>query len=165
LPLAKRLAGGIRDRVHRVVDLLIGPQRGDGDHTVVGLAVPDEPLPAHVRGLGAVLAVPAVIDHQHTAAVRRRRRVRQQQLQPAVIDPVRVPPGLGEEELQPLHRPVLRSRDRLGPGQRGQRLVPVPRRQQLGQVLRNPRRCANRPNRSSNRVAYSSSGPGVTGYG
>jgi hypothetical protein len=38
--------------------------------------------------------------------VRRRRRVRQQQLQLPVIDPLRVPPGLRQEELQPLHRRV-----------------------------------------------------------
>jgi hypothetical protein len=33
-----------------------------------------------VRGLGAVLAVPAVVDHQHPAAVRRGPRIRGQQL-------------------------------------------------------------------------------------
>ena len=93
---------------------------------------------AHVRGLGAVLAVPAVVDHQHPATMRRGRRVRQQQLQPPGIDLVSVPPGLGQEELQPLHRRVLRPGHRLGPGQRGQRLVPVPRRQQPGQVLPEP---------------------------
>jgi hypothetical protein len=68
-------------------------------------------------------------------AVRRGRRVSPQQLQPPGIDPVRIPAGLRHEELQPLHRRMLRSRDRLGPGQRGQRLIPVPRRQQPGQVL------------------------------
>jgi hypothetical protein len=87
---------------------------------------------ARVRGLGAVLAVPAVVDHQHPAAVRRGRRVREQQLQPPGVDLVSVPPGFREEELQPLHRRVLRPGHRLGPGQRGQRLVPVPRRQQPG---------------------------------
>ena len=53
---------------------------------------------------------------------------------------------------------------RLGPGQRGQRLILVPRRQQPGQVLRKARRCATRANRSSNRAAHSSSGPGATGH-
>jgi len=92
----------------------------------------------HVRGLPAILAVPAVIDHQHPAAVQGGRRVREQQLQPADPDPLRIPPGLRQEELQPLHRRMLRSRHRLGPGQRRQRLVPVPRRQQPGQVLPEP---------------------------
>ena len=74
---------GVGHRVHRVVDPLVRPQRGDGDHPVVGLAVPAQPLPAHVRGLAAVLAVPAVVDHQHPAAVRRGLRISPQQLQPA----------------------------------------------------------------------------------
>jgi hypothetical protein len=114
------------------------PQRGDSDHAVVGLAVPAQPLMAHVRGLRAVLAVPAVIDHQDPAGVRGGRRIRQQQLHPAGVDLLRIPPGFGQEELQPLHRPMLRPGDRLGSGQRGQRLVPVPRRQQPGKVLPEP---------------------------
>ena len=128
-------------------------------------AVPAQPLPAHVRGLRAVLAVPAVIDHQHPTAMRRGRRVTHQQLQPTGVDPFRIPPGLRQEELQPLHHRVLRPGHRLGPGQRGQRLVAVPLGQQPGQVLPEPRRCANRPNRSSNRAAYPSSGPGAAGRG
>ena len=138
LPLREVPRRGVRHRVHRVIQPLIGPHRGDGDHPVVGLAVPAQPLMAHVRGLRAVLAVPAVVDHQHPAAVRRGRRIRQQQLQPPGIDLLRIPPGLGQEELQPLHRRMLRPGHRLGPGQRGQRLVPVPRRQQPGQVLPEP---------------------------
>jgi site-specific DNA recombinase len=134
LPLREVPRRRVRHCVHRAIGLLIGPQGGDGHHAVVGLAVQAQPLTAHVRGL----AVPAVIDHQHPAAVRRRRRIRPQQLQPAVIDPPRVPPRLGQEELQPLHRRMLRTGHRLGPGQRGQRLVPLPRRQQPGQVLPEP---------------------------
>jgi hypothetical protein len=53
---------GCRDRVHRIVDPLVSPQRGDGDHPVIGLAASAQPLPPHVRGLAAVLAVPAVVD-------------------------------------------------------------------------------------------------------
>ena len=138
LPLREVPGRGVRHRVHRVIQPLVSPHRGDGDHPVVGLAVPAQPLMAHVRGLRAVLAVPAVVDHQHPAAMRRGRRIRQQQLQPPGIDPLRIPPGLRQEELQPLHRRMLRPGHRLGPGQRGQRLVPVPRRQQPGQVLPEP---------------------------
>ena len=58
LPLREVLRRGVRHRVHRVVDPLISPHRGDGDHAVVGLAVPAQVLPAHVRGRRAVLAVP-----------------------------------------------------------------------------------------------------------
>jgi hypothetical protein len=42
-------------RLHRVIQPLIGPHRGHGDHAVVGLAVPAQPLMTHVRGLSAVL--------------------------------------------------------------------------------------------------------------
>ena len=100
---------------------------------------------ADVRGPGPVLAVPAVVDHQHSRIVRRGRRIGQQQLQPPGIHLVSIPPRLGQEELQPLHRRMLRPRDRLGPGQRGQRLVPVPRRQQPGQVLPEPPPLRQRP--------------------
>jgi len=94
--------------MHRVIQPLIGPYCRDGGHPVVGLAVPAQPLMADVRGLHPVLAVPAVVDHQHPAAMRRGRRVHQQQFQPPGIHVVSVPPGLGQEELQPLHRPMLR---------------------------------------------------------
>jgi len=87
---------------------------------------------AHMRGLDAVLAVSAVVDHQHPAVVRRGRRIGPQQFQPADIDPLRIPLRLRQEELQPLHRRMLRPGHRLGSGQRGQRLVAVPRRQQAG---------------------------------
>jgi hypothetical protein len=136
VPAFREVPGrGTGHRVHRVAEPLASPHRGDGDHPVAGLAVPAQPLVPHVRGPGPVLAVPAVIEHQHPAAVRRGRRIRQQQLQPAVIDFVRVPPRLRQEELQPLHRRELRPGRRLRPGQRRQRLVPVPRRQQPGQAL------------------------------
>ena len=117
----------------------------------------------HVRGLHPVLAVPAVIDHQHPAAVRRGRRYRPQQLQPPRIDPLRIPPRFREEELQPLHRRVLRPGHRLGPGQRGQRLVPVPRRQQPRQVLPEPPPLRQTAEQVINRAAYPSSGPGAAG--
>ena len=120
---------GVGHGMHRVIQPFIGPHRGDGHHPTVGLAIPAQPLMAHMRGPGAVLAVPAVIDHQHPALVRRGRPIGQQQLQPAGIDLLGIPPGLRQEELQPLHRGMLRPGHRLRPRQRRQRLVPVPRRQ------------------------------------
>ena len=116
---------GVRHRMHRVIEPLVGPHCGDGDHPIVGLAVPAQPLPAHVRGLAAVPAVPPVIDHQHPRIVRGSRRIRGQQLQSTGIDPAGIPPGLRQEKLQPLHRRMLRTRHRLRPGQRRQRLVQV----------------------------------------
>jgi hypothetical protein len=91
-----------------------------------------------MRGLAAVLAIARIVNHQHSAAVRRGRRVVQQQLQPAEVDLLRIPPRLRQEELQPLYRRMLRPGHRFSPGQRGQRLVPVPRRQQPCQVLPEP---------------------------
>ncbi len=66
----------------------------------VSLAVPAQPLMAHVRGLGPVLAIARIVDHQHPAAMRRGRRVCPQQLQPPGVDPVQIPPRFGQEELQ-----------------------------------------------------------------
>src|SRR6266576_1676723 len=86
LPPGEVLRRGVRHRVHRVIHALVGPQRGDGDHPVVGLAVPAQPLPANVRGLHPVLTIARIVDHQHPAAVRRGRPVTQQQLQPPGID-------------------------------------------------------------------------------
>ncbi|WP_331772898.1 hypothetical protein OG948_56590 (plasmid) [Embleya sp. NBC_00888] len=50
-----------------------------------------------------------------------------------------------EEELRPLHRRVLRADHRLGTRQAGQRLVPVPRRQQPDRVLPKPPPPRERP--------------------
>ena len=138
LPLREVPRRGVRQRVHRVIDALIGPHRGHGHDAVVGLAVPAQILPAHVRGLGAVLAVTRIVDHQHPAAVRRGRRISPQQVQPAGVHRLRIPYRFGQEELQPLHRRQLGPGHRLRPGQPGQRLVPLPRRQQPRQVLAEP---------------------------
>ena len=138
LPLREVPRRGVRQRVHRVIDALIGPHRGHGHDAVVGLAVPAQILPAHVRGLRAVLAVTRIVDHQHPAAVRRGRRISPQQVQPAGVHRLRLPHRLGQEELQPLHRRQLGPGHRLCPRQGRQRLVPLPRRQQPRQVLAEP---------------------------
>jgi hypothetical protein len=46
--------------------------------------------------------------------------------------------GLGQEELQPLHRRILRTDHRLSAHEGGQRLVPFPGQQQPGQILAEP---------------------------
>jgi hypothetical protein len=117
---------------------------------------------ADVRGGRAVLAVPRVVEQEHPAAVRDGGRVRQQQLQSAVVDPLVVPPGLGQEEVQALHRRMLRPDHRLRPGQSRQRLVPIPRREQPDQVLAKTPPLRERDT-SSNRAAYPSNGPGAAG--
>ncbi|GGL95423.1 hypothetical protein GCM10010129_44190 [Streptomyces fumigatiscleroticus] len=57
-----------------------------------------------------------------------------QPLKSAGIDLLMLPRRFGEEEPQPLHRRVLGPGHRFRPGQGGQRLVPLPRGRQPGQV-------------------------------
>ena len=148
-PLREVPGRGVRHRVHRVVHPLVSPHRGDRDHPVVGLAVPAQPLPAHVRGRRAVLAVTRVIDDQHPAAVRRGQRIRPQQLQPAGVDPLRVPHRFGQEELQPLHRRQLRPVTGSAPARHVSVLFRSRGTSSPARYSRNPRRCATCVNRSS----------------
>jgi hypothetical protein len=156
---------GVRHGMHRIAQTLIGPQRGDRDHPVVGLAVPAQPLVVHVRGLRAVLTVHRIIDHQHPAAVRRGRRIFHSNSNLRALTRSRSQRDSERKNCSRCTRRMLRSGHRLRPGQRRQRLVPVPRGQQPGQVLPEPRPSAKEPNRSSNRAAYPSSGPGAAGHG
>jgi hypothetical protein len=67
--------------------------------------------------------------------VRRGRRIRAQQLDPALVDGLVVPGRLRQEPLQPLDLAVLGAGDRLGVGQPGQGLVAVAGQQQAMQVV------------------------------
>ena len=159
------LRRGIRHRIHRVIQPLIGPHRGDGHDPVASLAVPAQPLMTHVRGLGAVLAVPGIVDHQHPAAMRRGRRVRQQQLQPARVDP----PGSHRDSDRKNCSRCTAGCCAPATGSAPASAVSVLFRSRgassPARYSRNPRRCAKEPNKSSNRAAYSSSGPGAAGHG
>ncbi len=115
--------------MQRIVDPLIGPQRAHRDDAAVGLAEAAQPLAAHMRGGPPVLAIPAVIDHQHPIRMGCGRGLGQQQLQPTGIDPLGIPARLGQEILHPLRCRALGPGHRFGPGQRRSRLVPLPRRQ------------------------------------
>ncbi len=132
------MGGGVGSRGQGVVHAAVGPHRGHRDDAAVRLAQPAQPLPAHVRGRRAVLAVPGVVDHDDPTVMRSRRRLLSQELEPPVVDLIGLPGGLGQEELQPLHPRHPRTRRRLRPRQAGDRLVPVPWRQQSGQVLTKP---------------------------
>lgn len=131
--------------MQRVVEALVRPERGHGDDAVVGLAQPAQPLPPDMRGRRAVLTIPGIIDDQHTPTMRRGRRIREQQLKPPGVDLLVLPRRLRQEELQTLHRRVLGTGHRLRPGQRGKRLVPLPRQQQTAQVLAKPTALGQRP--------------------
>jgi hypothetical protein len=113
----------------------IGPQAGHRHDAVAQLADAAQIVVADVRRVGAILAVPGLVDHQRTLRVRRRERVGVQFLNAARRHRLGVPVGLGEEELQLLHRRGLRLRNRLSPHQRGQGLVAVTGQQQSSKVL------------------------------
>lgn len=120
------VGGGVGSGVQRVVHTAVGPHRGHRDDAVVRLAQPAQPLPAHVCGGGAVLAVPGVVDHDAPAVVRSRRRLLAQQFKPPVVDLLGLPGRFGQEEQQPLHLRHPRTGHRFRPGQTGDRLVPLP---------------------------------------
>src|SRR3712207_9203043 len=58
---------GVRLDVQGIVDPLVGPEAGDRDDPAIDLADRAQVLPGDVRGLGAGLAITAVVDHQHPA--------------------------------------------------------------------------------------------------
>ncbi len=136
--LGEVVGGAVGHGVQRVVDVLVRPAGGHRHDAVVGFAQSAQPLPADVRGRLPVLAVARVVDHQHSAGVRRGRGIGQQQRHSAGVDLLVVPRRLGQEELQPLHRGMLGTDYGLGAGQGGQRLVAVPRQQQAREVLAEP---------------------------
>jgi hypothetical protein len=86
-------------------------------------------------GGGAVLAVADVVDNQHAPLVRGGGWFFTQQLHPLGVDLLVVPGRLRHEPLQPLDLAVLGAGDRLGTGQPGQGLVPIPWQQQALQIV------------------------------
>jgi hypothetical protein len=117
------------------VDALVGPQARDGDDAVGDLADRAEILAGDVGGLGTILAVAGLVDDQHAALVRRDLRVRPGQFQAAGINGLGVPHRLREEGLQALDGRLLRLDDGLGPRQRGQGLVAIPRQEESREVV------------------------------
>lgn len=69
-----------------------------------------------MRSGRTVLAFPGVVDHDDPVVVQSDHRLAAQQLKAPVVDPLGVPGTLGQEELQPLHRPRSRTDDRLRSG-------------------------------------------------
>jgi hypothetical protein len=120
--------------VDRPVDALVGPEAGDRDDAVVGLADRAKVLAGHVGGVAAVFSVAGVVDDQHAVVVGAGGRVGQQHLKAPLVELLVVPGRLRQEELQALHGRVLGTNDRFGAGQGGQRLVAVAGQQQPLQV-------------------------------
>ena len=52
-----------------VLDALVSPEAGDRDHAIIGFAQIGQILPADVGGLGAVLAVPTLVNHEHAVRI------------------------------------------------------------------------------------------------
>jgi hypothetical protein len=81
------------------------------------------------------LGVPGIVQQQRALLVRGGHRVRPQQFDPPDVQHLVVPRRFGQEPLQALYLPVLSADPRLGVGQRGQGLVPVPWAQQGHHVV------------------------------
>jgi hypothetical protein len=126
--------GRVGLRVQRPVAALVGPQRRHGYDPVVDLAARANVLACHVRRGMAVLAVARVVKYEHAARVRGQRRLLGHQRQALCVDGFSIPVRFAQEELQPLHRRGLGLYDRLGTGQRRERLVAVVRQQQSSEV-------------------------------
>lgn len=85
-------------------------------------------------GLGAILSVSGVVDHQDAIVVGSGGWIRRDQFQSALIHRFRVPGRLAREELQLLDVSSLGTDYRLGADQTGQGLVSIPGQQQSLQV-------------------------------
>ena len=81
----------VRHRMHRPVAALVSPQAGHRDDAVVDLADRPQILAGHMGGGGAVLAVPGVVDHQHSPLTWGGGRVFLQQLDAALVELLVVP--------------------------------------------------------------------------
>ncbi len=113
LALGKPGRRRVGHQVQRPVAARIGPQAGDTDDAVVGLADRAKLLAGHMVGVVAVLAVAGVVDHQHPPRMRRGGRVGLEQPDPLLVDRLVVPGRFRQEPLQPLHLAVLGTDDRL----------------------------------------------------
>ena len=165
LPAVEPPGWGVGLHVQRVVDARVGPETRHRHDAVVDLADGTQVLPRDVVGGGAVLPVARVVEHEYALGVRHRQRIGQQQRDPLLGDGIHVPRRFGEEELQALHLGRLRLDDRLRTGERGERLVPIPRRQQAGEVCAELTPLGERRNSGSKWAAYASSGLGAGGHG
>lgn len=91
-------------------------------------------LPAHVRRLRAPLAIAGLVDGQHTGRVGGRLLFRKEQFQSPLVDLVGIPGRLAKKPLQLLGLRLRRASDRLGVGQRRERLVALRRQKESFEV-------------------------------
>src|ERR687891_2977969 len=112
----------------------VRPQAADCHNAIIDLAQGAQVLAGHVLSAVAGLAVPAIIDDEHSLLVRSRARLISEQLQAAGIYRLAVPGRLGKEVLELLHTRMLGFLDRSGPSQAGESLVPVSGQQQALEI-------------------------------
>ncbi len=124
----------VRLDFQRVVEPLVRPERVHRHHTVVDLADTAQILAPNMRGAISPLAVAGLIDGQNTSSSGRQHLKPLQQLSPQLTDRRRIPVRLGQEPLQALHLRLLRTGQRLGVRQCGERLVALRRQQQPFQI-------------------------------
>src|SRR5215212_1735703 len=86
------MRGGVGLEVNGPVDLLVCKQAAYTYHPVLGLADVCKPLSAHVRRMLAPLAVPMLVYYQDTLLARSDRTLFEQELQPALVNLLWVPP-------------------------------------------------------------------------
>src|SRR3712207_1374571 len=75
---------GVRLKIHRIVDPLVCKQARNADHPAFGLAYVGQPLPAHVGGFLAPLAVPMLVYYQHALLTRSGGALFEHELQPTL---------------------------------------------------------------------------------
>src|SRR5829696_3829543 len=113
---------GVRIEGNGPVDLLVCPQTAYAHHPAVGLADVSQPLPAHMSGMLAPLAVPMLIYDQNAIFGGSRSWSLAQQLQPPCVELLGVSPRFREEPLQALSLLTLRPGHGFGIGKSGQSL-------------------------------------------
>ena len=121
--------------MEREVDPLVRPQAGHRHNAVVDLAQRAQILAGDMRGLGAVFAVPGLINDQHALRGRLGRRIGEEHGQPLLGDGRDVPGRLGEEELQRLNGSGLGLAVRFRAGHGRDRLVAIAGQQQPLQIF------------------------------
>jgi hypothetical protein len=125
----------IRLDVERVIEPFIGPETGHRHDPVIDLADRAQILAGDMGGFVPRFAVAGLVNDQGALLMRPGHGIGEQDRQPLLLDGFHAPVRFRKERLQPLDGGGLGWGDRFGAGERGQRLIAVPRQQQSLQVL------------------------------
>jgi hypothetical protein len=86
--------------LQRVIHLLVGPQVGYRDDSIIDLTHIAQVLARHMSRFVTVFAIPRLINDQRSLCIGSRRRVFAQLLEPFRLGFALIPGGLGEKLLQ-----------------------------------------------------------------